>query len=56
MTYLGGMVYVLEIAPCDWRTYASFGFEINDVVGQMVLALIAYFIRDWKNLTAVCST
>ena len=55
MTYLGGMVYVLEISPCDWRTYASFGYEINDVVGQMTLAMISYFVRDWKYLTIVCS-
>ncbi|RNA19574.1 organic cation transporter isoform X1 [Brachionus plicatilis] len=46
-----GYVLALELVGTKMRTYAGIGFENFFSFGQLILVLIAYFVRDWRQLS-----
>ena len=49
-TGLVGIVMACELFPAIYRTFAGTAFELIWAAGWMVLAGIAYLIRDWRHL------
>lgn len=43
-------VFMMEIIGVKWRTTFAVAFHIPFDVGYMVLPLISYFFRDWRDL------
>ncbi|CAF0795542.1 unnamed protein product [Brachionus calyciflorus] len=48
-----GYVLALELVSTKKRTYAGIGFENFFSLGQLILVLVAYFVRDWRNLSMI---
>ncbi|XP_050391200.2 organic cation transporter protein [Patella vulgata] len=53
--FLISYVIGMEFVGPSKRKLASNGFMLSWVMGLFLLGLLAYFIRDWKNLTLVTS-
>ena len=43
----------VELVGSDKRTFAGFVFQYFFPIGQLVLAVLAFFIRDWRILANV---
>ena len=52
---LAGIVMACEIFPAAQRTFAGTAIELFWAASWMVLALIAYFIRNWRYLQLTIS-
>ena len=57
MTGVGGMacfmvsfVLIVEHVSCKYTMMAGIGINIPFAVGEFVLGLVAYFLRDWRHL------
>lgn len=48
-----GFVLGMEIVGKSKRTFAGIVFEYFFAIGQLILVLFAYFIRDWRTLAWV---
>ena len=45
------VAYLLELVSGKWNTVLGLGVQFFWVAGWLTLALLAYFIRDWRSLT-----
>ena len=48
-------VYILELVGPSYRTMAAKVMDFYWVTGAAVMALLAYFISDWRTLLLVAS-
>ena len=51
-----GFVLGMEMMAQSKRTFAGIVIEYFFAIGQMILALLAFFIRDWRTLAWVSIT
>ncbi|TRY71167.1 hypothetical protein TCAL_02376 [Tigriopus californicus] len=49
------MAYLLEMVGGKWTTILGMGVQFFWVLGWLILGVLAYFIRDWRQLTFVTS-
>jgi hypothetical protein len=48
-----GYVLALELVGSELRSRCAIGFEFFFSFGQLILVFLAYFIRDWRQMTMV---
>jgi hypothetical protein len=46
---------MLEICGAKWTTIVGMGVEFFWVSGWLILALLAFLIRDWRTLLTIVS-
>jgi MFS transporter, OCT family, solute carrier family 22 (organic cation transporter), member 4/5 len=51
---LTAYVLGMELLESRKKTFGGMIFQLAFPIGQLILALIAYFIRDWRTLALVC--
>lgn len=49
------MAYLLEMVGGRWTTILGMGVQFFWVLGWLILGVLAYFLRDWRQLTFVTS-
>jgi len=50
-----GFTWILECCGGKWTTIVGIGVEFFWVAGWLILALLAYLIRDWRLLLTILS-
>lgn len=53
--FVGHYVYILELVGVGYRTLAGKVQDIFWVIGACIMVLIAYFIRDWRQVLLIAS-
>lgn len=48
-----GYVLALELVSNSKRSHIGIGFEYWFAIGQLILVLVAYFVRDWRYLALI---
>jgi hypothetical protein len=48
-----GYVLALELVSPKLRSKCAIGFEYSFSIGQLILVGLAYFVRDWRELTII---
>lgn len=51
LAYIGGYCYLNEIVSIEWRAWAGYALHTLYTVGELLLVLMAYYIRDWRKLS-----
>lgn len=49
-TMVTSFVICMEIVGCQWRTITPILYHISAGIGSAILAAIAYYLRDWRQL------
>ena len=47
--------WMLEMSGGKWKTIVGMGVEYFWVAGWLILAMLGYFIREWRTLLTVVS-
>ena len=48
-----GYVLALELVSPKKRSHIGIGFEFSFAIGQLILVVLAYFVRDWRILCLI---
>ena len=54
--FITAFVLATEFVGKNYRAYCGILIEVPFALGELYITLLAYFIRDWKNLQASFKT
>ena len=53
--FVGHYVYILELVGSSYRTLAGKVQDVFWVLGACIMVLIAYLVRDWRQVLLIAS-